>query len=217
MRRLIALLMFATSCNGSAQQRAADTRLPDCEACGAAEAPAGLTATMTIAPPEEPGERLIIRGTVYQPDGRRPAAGVLMYAYHTNAAGAYARRGGERGNAQRHGYLRGWLLTDSLGRYTIHTIRPAAYPSATEPQHVHVTLTPPGGRERWVESTLFADDPLLPERLPRGHPADAIVRVERQAGDTLLARRDFVLDASGRREIGDFVLKAEARDNRDPR
>lgn len=39
----------------------------------------------------EAGERLTVEGTVYR-DGKTPAAGVLLYAYHTNAGGAQVAR-----------------------------------------------------------------------------------------------------------------------------
>src|SRR4051812_22825989 len=42
-----------------------------------------------IAPADEPGERLVIHGKVYEADGRTPAAGVVVYAYHTDAKGLY--------------------------------------------------------------------------------------------------------------------------------
>lgn len=49
--------------------------LPDCEYCGAPDAPpaSDLSWRAAIAPPEEPGERLIVSGVVYEPDGRTPA------------------------------------------------------------------------------------------------------------------------------------------------
>ncbi len=225
MRTRALLFAFTTlGCDAVAQQRERSERerpdrerLPACEWCGASEAPAlaGLTATMTIAGPEEPGVRLTVRGTVYRPDGSTPAAGVLLYAYHTNAAGVYPTRGDERGNAQRHGYLRNWLLTDSAGRYTIHTIRPAAYPSRTEPAHIHITLAPPGEREQWVDGGVwFADDPLLPPAARRRDwEVASIVTPVRSVDGSLTVTRDLVLDATGSRSRNgdDFVLPRGTR------
>ena len=109
----------------------------------------------------------------------------------------YPKRSDETGNARRHGYLRGWLRTDSAGRYRIETIRPGTYPSRDEPAHIHMTVTPPGGDEAWIDSILFEDDPLVTPahraRLEnRGGPG--IVRVARDASGVLSATRDITLE-----------------------
>jgi protocatechuate 3,4-dioxygenase, beta subunit len=108
-------------------------QLPACEWCGTSEAPARLTSTVSLAPANEPGERMVITGTIVRRDGKTPAKNVLLYVYHTNAKGVYPKRGNESGNAQRHGYLRGWLRTDAQGRYRIESIRPVPIPAAAIP------------------------------------------------------------------------------------
>ena len=50
-----------------------------------------------------------------------PAAGIIVYAYQTDATGIYPR------GSTRHGRLRGWVRTDEAGRYRFDTIRPGAY------------------------------------------------------------------------------------------
>lgn len=137
---------------------AQNPQLPECEWCGAPEAPAGLTSTLIMPTQGETGERLIIEGTVYRSDGKTPAAGVLLYAYHTNAGGVYAKRGNETGNGRRHGYLRGWLRTGADGKYRIETIKPGSYPTRSEPAHVHMTLQPPGEPERYIDDVVFEGD-----------------------------------------------------------
>jgi protocatechuate 3,4-dioxygenase, beta subunit len=131
-----------------------------CPWCGAADAPATLTSEAKLPKAGEPGTRLDITGTVYQPDRRTPAAGVLLYVYHTNARGVYANRDGDT-NRSGHGSLRGWLRTDAHGRYHIATVRPGAYPGRSDPAQVHITVTPPDGRERFVDSIEFDDDTPL--------------------------------------------------------
>lgn len=167
-----------------------------CEGCGAWDAPAGLTWSGRIASAAEPGIPLIVRGTVYRPDGRTPASGVLVYAYHTNAAGVYPPGGSGTGHAQRHGRLRGWVRTDSSGHYQFTTIRPAPYPGRTDPAHIHLTVTPPGGEERWIDTIEFDDDPRLTaaERAKRERlGGSGIVRVSRDRDGTQRATRDIVL------------------------
>lgn len=169
---------------------------PDCEWCGAHEAPRELNSEITIAGPDEPGRRLTLTGTVYRPDGTTPAPGILLYAYHTNAEGEYPTRGDETGNGRRHGYLRGWVVTDSRGRYTIHTIKPASYPGGDGPAHIHMTVKEPGREEYWIDSVWFEGDPnITPRRRERrdGLGGEGIVALREQADGTLRARRDIVL------------------------
>lgn len=164
--------------------------LPACEWCGSSEAPAELGTTVRLADRDEPGERLIVTGTIFEPDGRTPAAGVLLYTYQTDATGVYVMRGGETGNGLRHGALRGWLRTAADGRYRIETIRPATYPDRSEAAHIHITLTPVGETEGWIQSILFADDPLLTAAQQRG---PGVVRVRRDGAGVLHGTRDILL------------------------
>lgn len=133
---------------------------PECVWCGAREAPASIGPRVQLAEPGEPGERMVLTGRVVRADGS-PAAGLVLYAYHTNAEGVYAKRGDETGNGVRHGYLRGWLRTDADGRFELVSIRPAAYPTSDAPAHIHVTVLD-ADLEYWVDEINFADDPLLP-------------------------------------------------------
>jgi protocatechuate 3,4-dioxygenase, beta subunit len=170
-----------------------------CAWCGAMDAPPDdqLTWWMQIAGDDEPGQRIVLRGRVFMPDGETPAPDVLVYAYHTDATGVYRMEGDETGNGRRHGALRGWLRTDSEGRYEIRTIKPEAYPTRSEPAHVHVTLTPRGGEERWVDTYWFEGDPLITDRARRvlrdtGRFA-GIVRLEADDDGVLAAERDLLL------------------------
>ncbi|MFW6080149.1 MAG: intradiol ring-cleavage dioxygenase [Gemmatimonadota bacterium] len=156
----LVLLLGAAACV-EGQATSSDEPLRDCEWCGADEAPAELDWRTTIAGESEPGERIVVRGTVYEPDGETPASGVILYLYHTDAEGVYPRRGDETGNARRHGHLRGWLRTDARGRYEFRTIRPGNYPGRDAAAHIHVTVKRPDRPEDWVASFLFADDPQL--------------------------------------------------------
>ncbi len=183
-----ALLLLATvACRPEAQAR---PPLPACEWCGAAEAPDDLDATMTLADASEPGQRMVVTGTLYQADGRTPAANVLFYAYQTDATGAYAMRGGETGNGLRHGALRGWLRTSPDGHYRIETIRPAPYPGRNIAAHIHITLTPPLEAEGWIESIVFADDPLLTTQERDGN---GVVKPRADANGVLHVTRDIRL------------------------
>lgn len=138
----------------------------DCRWCGAFEAPSGIGPKTVIATKEEPGERMIISGMIYDYDGTTPAADVIVYVYHTNVKGVYPKKGDEEGNGRYHGYLRGWMKTDAEGRYSFESIKPAPYSThGGEPAHVHYTLLPPGEKEYWINSVWFKDDPRVTEEL----------------------------------------------------
>src|SRR5688572_5010641 len=62
--------------------------------------------------PDMKATKLAVNGTVYKADGKTPAAGVIIYIYHTDQKGVYPTKGDEKGWAKRHGYLRGWMKTN---------------------------------------------------------------------------------------------------------
>jgi protocatechuate 3,4-dioxygenase beta subunit len=186
------ILSVISSCNYSQQNN-----LSDCEWCGATEvSPDDLSWETTIANEEEEGERLIITGTVHKSDGKSSAEGVVLYMYHTNSKGVYPKKGNETGNGKRHGYLRGWVKTNENGEYKISTIKPASYPSRTDPAHIHVTIKEPDKEEYWIESFHFEDDPLLTDKIKNrfsGKGGSGIVKLEMKDG-TWYAKRNIILE-----------------------
>lgn len=188
---LVVSALITAGCADAQSTSSNGPPLPACEWCGTAEAPADPDWEAALAPESEPGERLEVRGVVYQPDGVTPAAGVILYLYHTNARGAYPRGGNETGNGRRHGYLRGWVRTDDRGRYGIRTIQPGSYPEGGEAAHIHITVQEPDGSpEYWVDSFLFAGDPYLEED-EGGH----VLAPEEGSDGVWRARQDIVLPA----------------------
>jgi protocatechuate 3,4-dioxygenase, beta subunit len=142
--------------------------------------------------------RIAINGIVYKADGKTPAAGVILYIYHTDQTGVYPKRGDEKGWGQRHGYLRGWMKTAEDGSYKFFTRRPAAYPGRTDPAHIHIIVKEPGMNEYWIEDFVFDDDPLLtPERRSRmeNRGGDGILKIPPQFANMKLkkAERNIIL------------------------
>ncbi len=125
--------------------------------CARCEAPANLTSSVSLIARGEPGEPLEITGTVYERDGRTPAAGITMFVYHTDATGHYDPQ--DDPFAPR---IRGWLRTGSDGRYRFRTIRPAPYPNHSEPAHIHVHIWSETMPEHFLPEYWFAGDPLIP-------------------------------------------------------
>lgn len=119
---------------------------------------------LTLPDDGESGARLHISGTVYQADGKTPATGVILYVYHTDQSGNYPTKGNETGWGQRHGYIRGWLKTNSLGQYSVRTKKPGTYPNRGAPAHIHCIVKEDQLNEYYIGDFLFDDDPLLTSR-----------------------------------------------------
>lgn len=142
---------------------------------------------------EQADEKLKLTGTIYRPDGKTPAAGVILYIYHTNAKGVYPTRGDESGWAKRHGYLRGWIKTASDGKYTFFTQKPGSYGEG--PAHIHPTVLEPDGKYYYIDMYVFESDPNLSNsrknrRNSRG--GSGVVELKRE-GNLLVAKRDIIL------------------------
>jgi protocatechuate 3,4-dioxygenase beta subunit len=170
-----------------------------CEGCEAVfqGLPETLTSIARIAPRDEPGEPMRITGTVYA-ERARPAAGVIVYAYQTNAQGVYPPAEQFRGQAAyRHGKLRAWVRTDGSGQFRFDTIRPASYPNNDIPAHVHLHVVEPGCCTYYLTSIHFTDDPLLSEeereRVRQGRGGSGLVTPERDADGVWLVARDIHL------------------------
>jgi protocatechuate 3,4-dioxygenase beta subunit len=108
-----------------------------------------------LAPAEEPGEVLILAGTIFQEDGATPAAGAELDLWQTDASGHYSPDGGA---APR---LKGRLRTGPDGRYELRTIRPGHYPNARIPAHIHARLSAPGGAAADIPEFWFEGDPFV--------------------------------------------------------
>ncbi|GLR16533.1 hypothetical protein GCM10007940_11480 [Portibacter lacus] len=174
------------------------SKIPDCQWCGANEASANLKWETTIADHNVQGERLIMEGTIYEKDGVTPAKDVIVYAYHTNNDGLYEKKGDETGNGVRHGYLRGWALTNSDGKYRFHTIKPAPYPNHSEPAHIHMTLKGKHFDEYWINATWFSGDQIITKemtkKLTRTGGFSNIINLNLNEEGTWVGNRDIVLN-----------------------
>jgi len=149
----------------------------------------------TSAAWQEPGPKLLISGTIYKPDGRTPAPGIILYYYHTDQAGHYSKLGDKPENNTRHGHIRGWVKTDEKGAYAIFTNRPASYPNSRIEAHIHVLIKEPGLNEYYVDELVFDDDPMLTadtRRRMEGRGSSGILQVVR-SGNLQRAEHNIVL------------------------
>ena len=109
----------------------------------------------------ETGPDLTVTGRVYKKDGKTPAPDVILYVYHTDQQGKYTPLNGAKGWEKRHGSIRGWLKTNQAGDYIIHTLKPAPYPGASIPAHIHIFLKEPGKNPYWIEEYQFQGEDEL--------------------------------------------------------
>jgi protocatechuate 3,4-dioxygenase beta subunit len=172
--------------------------VPGCEGCEAAweREPSTLGPSIRLAGTDEPGERLLLQGTIFKSDGRTPAPNVVVYFHQTNAAGRYAAGSDETQWGRRHGRLRGWLKTGADGRYEVRTIKPGQYPDRPSPAHIHLTVLEQGKAPYWIDDVVFEGAPGVDEEYrreaeKRGGPG--IVRLRPAPNGGLLAKRDIIL------------------------
>lgn len=150
-----------------------------------------------LASPDEPGESLVIAGTVYGPDCETPVAGALLDIWHADTEGDYH-------NADADWRLRGQVMTDQEGRYSFETILPGHYPlgASMRPAHIHFTITNPG-YEPLTTQLYFKGDPYLAPNDPCGRNCNSgdptlIIELEeaQEAGEPLRGTFDIVLSRS---------------------
>lgn len=122
------------------------------------------------------GQKMIISGTVFEHDGTTPAGNTILYFYHTDNTGKYTPRNDQP--AKQHGYLRGWVKTDSRGRYAIYTIKPMHYPNETFAAHIHVIVKEPKYNEYYIDEWVFDDDKYLTNEVKN--------RYEKRGGDGIM-------------------------------
>jgi protocatechuate 3,4-dioxygenase beta subunit len=118
--------------------------------------PAQLTSCARIAPAAEPGTPLIIRGTIFKPDGRTPAPHVVVHAYHRDREGFDF---GPNDRALTTWRLQGWAQTDDSGRFEFRTVRPAPDHMGRDGAHVHFTVESRELGRQWAPTLYFSDDP----------------------------------------------------------
>ena len=203
---LAAMLVSSTACGAEQGEqqvsaRQAPRQLPTvagCEGCEAAweREPSTMAPSIQLAGSDEPGERLLLQGTVFKPDGRTPAPNVVVYIHQTNAAGRYAAGSNESEWSRRHGRLRGWLKTGTDGRFEVRTVKPGQYPDRADPAHIHLTVLEQGKDPYWIDDVVFDGAPGVDEKYRREaekRGGSGIVRLEPAPNGGWIAKRDIIL------------------------
>ncbi|MEP6926323.1 MAG: hypothetical protein ABI834_01745 [Ginsengibacter sp.] len=149
----------------------------------------------TVTGSTEPGGRMEISGKIYKADGKTPAAGILLYIYHTNAKGYYSPSDTQT-LAKRHGHLRSWMMTNNKGEYKFTTIRPGQYPNADIPAHIHPIIKEPNKIEYYIDEFVFDDDlKLTPEKKNKleNRGGSGIMHLTKNETGEWVGHRDIVL------------------------
>lgn len=194
---LLALLTSSISACGQGQSYTNKPLGGPCEDCMLMfdGIPSQLTFTAHLASEDEAGEPLVIRGTIYQPDGKTPASNIILYVYHTDNNGLYSK-GKNQQQGIRHGHLRGWVKTNAQGQYEFKTIRPASYPNSHSPQHIHPIIYEPGKGYYWIDEYQFDDDPYLTAReraMAQNRGGSGIIKLTQDSAGVWQGKRDIVL------------------------
>jgi len=141
---------------------------------------------ITMVSPGEPGERLTLTFRLGKP-------GQTIYAYQTDARGAYGKDGVHiQANSGDFKYARlfAYVRTGADGAATLHTIRPVGYPQGELPQHVHfhVEPTPATADEIW-----FSDDPRLTPAMRGRGKGEALIVTPTKGDHGWVAAADVTL------------------------
>jgi protocatechuate 3,4-dioxygenase beta subunit len=141
----------------------------------------GAPSRAVLVRDRDPGERLVLAGTVR--DTRcRPLANAVLDVWHADARGGYDNTGWG---------MRGTLVTDARGRWSLRTIVPGRYLNGRRyrPSHIHVKLRARGHAELTTQLYL-AGDPYL-----KGDPfvVPSLIMPHRRDGSARRAAFDFVL------------------------
>ncbi len=155
-----------------------------------------ISSKIKMVADSEPGERMIISGTIYLPDGKTPAKNAILSVWHTDSKGFYIAGGG--GAGEEHPRIHGRMKTGPDGKYEFKTIRPAPYPDNSAPAHVHGHISAPDFPEYPI-IYYFEGDRLITDQNRselnnhRGGTA-SIIKLNKDQNGILIGHRDIILE-----------------------
>lgn len=190
---LIPCLIIIPACQAQQQDKINYQSYGRCDGCEAVfeYGDQQLTSVDTLPDFEKHEPKIKLTGTIYKPDGKTPASGVVLFIYHTNPEGKYPKKGSEQGLDRKQGYIRGWVKTDSNGRYTFLTFMPGVYSS--NEAHIHTALLEPNGRYYFIDDFNFENDPYFKKAAKRKLRGGSGVIKLVEEDNLLVGNRDIFL------------------------
>ncbi|TXE20375.1 hypothetical protein ES692_00890 [Psychroserpens burtonensis] len=140
-------------------------------------------------------QKLKITGTIYKSDGVTPAEGVILYIEQADEDGDFDLR---KLNDKRYAHHRGWIKTNTDGRYTFYTFVPGNDRRYNQLQQLFPAVKEPSKQSYNLESFLFDEDPLLTKLCrkkinKKGDPT-RILKPTKE-GDLLVVEKNIVLES----------------------
>lgn len=204
---MFGLCLLVISCQGQTTQSTSNSKKPNTTK-GVVGGPFENRDVMFIGMPQnikntdtspgwkQNGQKLLISGTIYKKDGKTPAPNIILYYYHTDVYGNYPNAKNLDRRAARHGYIRGWVRSDSNGKYSIYTVKPASYPNSQIMAHIHPSIKEPNiDVPYYIDEWVFDDDPFLTQ-LQRNNSANrggSGILTTTKNGEMLVAKHDIIL------------------------
>jgi protocatechuate 3,4-dioxygenase beta subunit len=193
--RFISLLIFTTIVSSAENSSIVGGGCDGCELMYV-NMPEEITSVSKSPAWETKGQKLLVTGKVFQIDGMTPAKNVIVYYWQTDDEGHYSNHELLDSKAKRHGYIRGWIKSDTQGNYSIYTIKPKAYPNRNIPAHIHLSIKEPNIKnEYYVDNLEFDYDKLLTSDLRQKHQkrgGSGILRAF-EKDDLIIAEHNIIL------------------------
>jgi protocatechuate 3,4-dioxygenase, beta subunit len=154
-----------------------------------------LPSKIKLVVDSEPGESMIISGTIYLPNGKTPAKGAILSVWQTDAKGYYIEGGG--GAGELHPRIHGRMKTGADGKYEFRTIKPGQYPSHTSPAHVHGHISAPNFPEYPIIYYFEGDDLITDKNRSELNNhyggTSSIIKLTKDSNGILIGHRDIIL------------------------
>jgi protocatechuate 3,4-dioxygenase beta subunit len=110
--------------------------------------------TISLAPADEPGQQLMLFGTVIDSQTGEPIPNTQVYLYHADATGEYNPSDPEDESTAR---LSGEAITNDAGEFTVDTIVPREYDQPGN-RHIHLHYVRAEGYQDGGGVILFEKD-----------------------------------------------------------
>ena len=152
-----------------------------------------LNNTFSIPDYEAKSNPLKISGTVYLSDGITPAKDVILFINQSDDNGNYEMMTHLKKRFVHH---RGWVKTDTDGKYTFYTFIPGSDRHSTALKSIHLVIKEPNEAERNGDDFLFDNDPRLTNSCRKRLEKMGIdnILTPKKEGTMLIATKDIILN-----------------------